>query len=185
MTNKKLFFIIALSGETNLKWIALYTRARHEFSVARQIQKMGYETYVPKQTELHQWSDRKRFVEVPLIPSYVFIKIPLKFYYKVYDAHGIVRIVMFNGRIAIISDEEIDMVKKVEKCNEVKLVSTREFEDGNEVEIVDGKFIGFRGRVLNIRNGNEVGIIVEELGMTLIVNKGKIKQIQKQELIKV
>lgn len=102
-----------------VNWIAIYTRALHESSVALQLKNMGYETYLPMRRELHQWSNRKRYVIVPLIPSYVFIKIPINFYYNVYDAHGVVRKVMINGRIFVVKEEEIEILRKGERCKEV------------------------------------------------------------------
>ena len=163
-----------------MNWIAIYTRSRHECTVARQLQKMGYEVFVPMRRELHQWSDRKHFVNVPLIPSYVFIKIQLNLYYRIYEVSGVVRIIMFNGRIAIIKEEEIEMLRKVENCKKLELVSTKDFKKNDKVEIVNGKFIGLRGSVVNIRDSRKVGIIIEEIGYTIIVDKEDIQLIQKR-----
>lgn len=119
------------------------------------------------------------------MPSYVFIRIPMNLYYKIYDAQGVVRVVMFNGRIAVIREDEIEMLREVGKCKEVILVSTREFEQGDEVEIVEGKFTGFRGKVFCVRNSNKVGLEIQELGYTVVVDRDDIRLVYRQEFSEV
>jgi len=60
------------------KWIAVYTKSRHEKVVIQELEKKNIEAYCPILKERRQWSDRKRWVEFPLFRSYVFVKIELK-----------------------------------------------------------------------------------------------------------
>ena len=60
------------------KWIAVYTKPRHEKTVALELGKKGIESYLPLLKERRKWSDRKKWVEFPLFRSYVFVKIELK-----------------------------------------------------------------------------------------------------------
>ena len=55
-------------------WFACYTRARHEKSVARHLIDLGLEVYVPVVPRVRQWHDRKRIVQFPLFPGYVFVR---------------------------------------------------------------------------------------------------------------
>ena len=56
------------------KWHVLYTKPRHEIKALERLAKKGFEVYCPMKTTLKQWSDRKKKVSVPLLPSYIFIK---------------------------------------------------------------------------------------------------------------
>ena len=58
-------------------WYAIYTRSRGEKVTAKLLSDQGIEAYLPLQRKLRQWSDRKKWVEVPYINSYVFVM-----YYK-------------------------------------------------------------------------------------------------------
>ena len=60
------------------KWIAVYTKSRHEKAVIKELENKNIEAYCPMFKERRQWSDRKRWVEFPLFRSYVFVKIELK-----------------------------------------------------------------------------------------------------------
>ena len=57
------------------KWYVLYTKPRHEIKALERLAQNGFEVYCPMKTTLKQWSDRKKKVSEPLLPSYIFIKI--------------------------------------------------------------------------------------------------------------
>ncbi len=42
------------------KWIAVYTKSRHEKVVIQELEKKKIEAYYPILKERRQWSDRKR-----------------------------------------------------------------------------------------------------------------------------
>ena len=54
-------------------WIALYTRPRSEKKVRAYLDSKGIENYLPVQKQLRQWSDRKKMVEVAVIPMVIFV----------------------------------------------------------------------------------------------------------------
>ena len=60
------------------KWIAVYTKSRHEQIVVNELNKKNIEAYCPMFKERRQWSDRKKWVYFPLFRSYVFANIELK-----------------------------------------------------------------------------------------------------------
>ena len=57
----------------NKKWYVLYTKPRHEIKALERLTQNGFEVYCPMKTTLKQWSDRKKKVSEPLLPSYLFI----------------------------------------------------------------------------------------------------------------
>ena len=56
-------------------WIALYTRPRSEKKVRAYLDSIGVENYLPVQHQIRQWSDRKKLVEVVVIPMVIFVLI--------------------------------------------------------------------------------------------------------------
>jgi len=54
-------------------WYAIRTRSRHEKKVADEIQAKGIPSFLPLMTRIHNWSDRRKKVELPLFPGYVFV----------------------------------------------------------------------------------------------------------------
>ena len=60
------------------KWIAVYTKSRHEQIVVNELNNKNIEAYCPMFKEKRQWSDRKKWVDFPLFRSYVFANIEIK-----------------------------------------------------------------------------------------------------------
>jgi transcription antitermination factor NusG len=56
------------------RWYAIHTVARHEKSVAQQLQENGVLTFLPLMQQIRQWSDRRAKVEVPLFSCYAFVR---------------------------------------------------------------------------------------------------------------
>ena len=54
-------------------WVAALVKINTEKKVGERLSKLGYHSYVPTQTEIHQWSDRKKKIERIVIPMIVFV----------------------------------------------------------------------------------------------------------------
>jgi transcriptional antiterminator RfaH len=54
-------------------WYVIYTRPRHEKRVVEHLAQLNIETFLPCIVTLRKWHDRKKYLEVPLFPSYVFV----------------------------------------------------------------------------------------------------------------
>ncbi|MCU0723504.1 MAG: hypothetical protein MUC63_07805, partial [Planctomycetes bacterium] len=55
-------------------WYAIYTRSRHEKDVAVEVEGLGAELFLPLVGREQRWRDRRRTVEFPLFPSYLFLR---------------------------------------------------------------------------------------------------------------
>ncbi len=95
------------------KWIAVYTKSRHEKVVIQELEKKNIESYCPMLKERRQWSDRKRWVEFPLFRSYVFAKIELKNSLYILETMGVHHIIKFQGNISTIPDEIIQNIERM------------------------------------------------------------------------
>ena len=80
------------------KWYAIYTRPRAEKLVNQRLLEEGVETFLPMQKTYRKWSDRKKLIEKPLLPSYLFVKTKVKNFHHVYRIQGIVKFVSFEGK---------------------------------------------------------------------------------------
>src|SRR5512133_3208187 len=89
-------------------WLAVYTCARHEKSVARQLGERKIECFLPLYKSWRQWADRRKQVELALFPSYVFVHIDPRDRLRVLQLPGVVRLVTFNGTPAALPEPEIE-----------------------------------------------------------------------------
>ena len=93
-------------------WYAVYTKPRWEKKVADLLARKGVEHYCPLNRVVRQWADRKKTVEEPLFKSYVFIRSTVAELLKVKQTDGVVNLVYWLGKPAVIRDEEIDTIKR-------------------------------------------------------------------------
>ena len=93
------------------KWFVLCTKPRNELKVTERLTRIGVEVYTPTKIEVRQWSDRKKKVTIPLLPSMVLVKLLAKEVDVVFDVPGAVRFLFEHGKRASVSDEEVLAMK--------------------------------------------------------------------------
>lgn len=152
------------------QWYAIYTRSRGEKVTAKLLSDQGFEAYLPLQKKLRQWSDRKKWVEVPYINSYIFVKTSEKEYYDILNTQGVVRYVTFEGKAAAIPDWQIDAMKKVLSSDSHVTFSGHRFRKGEKVMIEKGALMGHHGEVVVDNDGKKkVMIRIGEIGISMMV----------------
>ena len=157
------------------KWLVIYTRPRAEKQVNQRLIEEGFETFLPLQKVVRQWSDRKKKVEIPLFSSYIFIYTKEKEREKILNVYGVVRFVFYLGKPAVVREIEIENIKEFlhrTKGSEIK------FEYNKIVEITEGPLKGKSGIIEQIGK-NTLKISIEQLGVNLIanVNKSTVRQL--------
>ncbi len=67
----------ALAGnQESLQWFAVHVRSNHEARVVSRLTDAGIEAFLPVVERLRKWADRKKLVDFPLFPGYIFVHIP-------------------------------------------------------------------------------------------------------------
>ena len=150
------------------KWIAVYTKSRHEKVVIRELENKNIEAYCPIFKERRQWSDRKRWVEFPLFRSYVFARIELKNSLYVLQAMGVHHIIKFQGNISIIPNEIIQNIKSMIDGG-FTVEQVEYFVKGDEVIVVEGALKGMEGIVVKIKNENKLVLKVAAIQQAIAV----------------
>ncbi len=165
-------FIVLRMEINKLKynWYAIRVKSRSEKKVFADLLELGIEAYLPLQRKLRQWSDRKKWVEMPLISGYVFVYISRKEYETVLRIYNVVCYVYFEGKAAIIRDEDINLLKRMLGQAEVELeITVEELKPGQMVEIVTGPLIGVVGELIDFKGKNKVALRIPPLGYTVLV----------------
>jgi transcription termination/antitermination protein NusG len=151
-------------------WYAVRTRSRHERVVIAQLREQGVSTFLPVITRLQRWSDRRKLVEFPLFPGYVFIHsaISSKIRSVVLFARGVAGFVAMRGEPIPIPDEQIRGVQELLAKN-VSCAAYPFLKVGQRVRIRGGSLDGIEG-ILVARNGNHTLVIsVEPIQRSLAV----------------
>ena len=95
-----------------MNWYVLYTKPRSEKKVEEQLFSFGINAYCPTRSELKPWSDRKKKIYKPVLPSMVLVNIDDKDINKVFESPLVVRYMFWMGKRAVVRQSEIDILKK-------------------------------------------------------------------------
>ena len=91
-------------------WIAAYTRPRSEKKAAKELVNMGIYVYLPTQIQLRNWSDRKKKIEVAIIPMVLFAYVSDAELDTIRNNHLIIRVLTYPGscEVAHIPSEQVE-----------------------------------------------------------------------------
>jgi transcriptional antiterminator RfaH len=151
------------------KWYAIYTNPRAEKLVYQRLLEEEIETFLPLQKTFRVWSDRKKLIEKPLLPSYLFVKTTTKHFPQLYKIRGIVKLVSFEGKPVSIPQNQIDNLRLLVNSDAEISVTSENFVRGDNVEVVSGSLIGLTGELIKIGNRNRVVIRIDRLDQNLVV----------------
>ncbi len=95
-----------------MNWYVLFTKPRSEKKVEKQLLSLGINAFCPTRPEIRFWSDRKKRIEVPVLPSMVLVNIDDNEINNVFKCSSVVRYMFWLGKRAIVKQSEIDILKK-------------------------------------------------------------------------
>lgn len=151
-------------------WHAVYVKSRSEKKAQAELAEQNIEVFLPLHRKLRQWSDRKKWVEMPLIPGYLFVRISRKEYDFVLQSVFIVSYVRFGGTAATIPDNQIEYLKLMLKQDNLDIEMTQEkLEPGQNIEVIAGPLIGLQGKLVKIKGKDKVAVELEQLGYSALI----------------
>lgn len=149
-----------------MNWYVVQTKPKWEKKVAEQLQKIGVTCYCPTVIKIHQYSDRKKKVEVPLFYRYVFVQVPENERNLVFMSPGAVKYLFWLGKHAIVKDSEITTIKNwLEKGEEATLALTQ-YNVGSTIKLNSGPFSNQNAVIKEITNNHYI-LVLESLGCIL------------------
>jgi transcription termination/antitermination protein NusG len=137
-------------------WYAVWTRSRHEQMVREQIERKGYEAFLPTVVRWSRWKDRKKKIDWPLFPGYCFARFDAQETLPILKCSGVVSIVSFDSAIAAIPDEEIEGIRRL-VSSELQYDPCPLIREGMMV-VVHGPLKGVGGRL--VRKGSQARLVL-------------------------
>ena len=132
-------------------WHVIYTKPRAEKKVEERLNNFGIEAYCPVKQEVKQWSDRKKKILVPVLPSMVLVNIDEKERNKVFDIPGVVRYMFWLKKHAIVKDGEVASLKSLLNQNNIRLVEQYAVESG----------------IIKKISNNQIWVVLKKLGYVI------------------
>ena len=152
-----------------VRWYALYTKSRNEKKVHDRLVADGYECFLPLHKVERQWSDRKKVVEVPLINSYVFVRMVLSQRFAVLQDPGAVCFINFERLPAPVADKDMDYLRRIMEEDVAVEVVDVPLTPGEKIKVTAGQLMGLEGELINHKGGQKVVVRIENIPFSLLV----------------
>lgn len=158
------------------RWIAVLVQMNCEKRTATQLSKAGYETYIPIQQEVHQWSDRKKKVDRLIIPMVVFVRATIVEEEWLRNQSYIFKLLALPGTdedkkkfATPIPDYQIERLKFLLKNAESEVTFVSNLKIGDAVRVASGPLKG-RDGVISVADEKSsiVGVMINGLGYACV-----------------
>ncbi len=126
------------------RWYAAYTAPRHEKRVSQQMDERQIHCFLPLYRSVRRWKDRRKQLDLPLFPGYVFVHLALRDRLRVLQLPGVVQLVSFCGKPAALPDAEIEALRNGLEGN-VRAEPHPYLAVGRRVRIRGGSVAGLEG----------------------------------------
>jgi len=135
-------------SDPELQWYAVTTRSRHEKVVAEQLWQKQIECFLPLREVISKWKDRRKNVQFPLFPGYLFVHVSIRERrLDILKVPSVVRIIGFEGEPAVIPEMQIEAVKRLVfttlPCDPYLYIT-----EGDRMEIIRGPLKGLQGLLI-------------------------------------
>jgi transcription elongation factor/antiterminator RfaH len=169
------------SAQAKIPWYALQVWVRKESTIATQLESQGFECFLPKYKSLREWSDRRKEVEQPLFPGYVFCRFEYAQRRPVVVTPGVLQVVGYGRTPLAVEDREIEAIQTA-VASGVQSQPWPYLEVGEKVRIHTGKLSGLEGILINFKGNHRVVLSVTLLqrSVALEVDLGWVASLEKR-----
>ena len=158
------------------RWIAVLVQVNCEKKTATRLGKFGYETYIPTQQEVHQWSDRKKKVDRLIMPMVVFVRATVREEEWLRDQSFIHKLLALPGSdedkkkfATPIPDNQIERLKFLLENAESEVTIVSNYKVGDSVRVISGPLKGLEGVVSEAdEKSSIVGVQIDGLGYACV-----------------
>ncbi len=152
-------------------WYVVYTKPKHEKKVAARLAGAGIDHFLPMARKLRTWHDRKKYVDVPLFPSYVFVFLSGKMdYYTGMDTDGVWYFVRYGTEIARVPDKVISDLQMLSSGNNELEVTSEGIQPGRQLAITQGSLCGLSCEVVEFKGKKGFLVRVQLLQRNVLVS---------------
>jgi transcription antitermination factor NusG len=147
--------------EAPASWYAIYCKSRHERQAHQKLAAKGVETFIADYETSAQWGARRRKVKKNLLPGYLLVRVNKSphLYYEILQTPGVVK---FVGNpwphLSFIPDAQVESLQ-VLLASQQSFLEVPYWSSGDAVEVIAGPLLGFRGRVISVKD-NRSRVIV-------------------------
>jgi len=142
---------LSIYSESAELWYALRVRSNCEKLVSLTLSGKGYSEFLPLYRKLSRWSDRRKQIELPLFPGYVFGSFDINRRLPVLTIPGVLHIVGLGNRPEPVPEEELHAIRRFITSG-LPIEPWPFLKAGDAVVVEDGSMAGLEGILVAMKN---------------------------------
>lgn len=154
-----------------MHWFLIYTKPRQEECALENLERQGYECYLPTVPTERLRQGGVAIVSEPLFPRYLFVRLGQgvsdKSWAPIRSTKGVSRLVSFGVVPAQIDDGLIELLRAQEAS--VQTEPKRLFKQGECVRLAEGPFAGIEGLYQIADGERRVVVLIEILSKPVVL----------------
>lgn len=154
---------------TSKKWHVFYTHAKFERKIHEYLQQENYESFLPLHWVIRQWSDRRKRIQVPLFPNYIFVNIEYNKIIEILKTPKLISCVKCNKIPVFLKQKEVDSIRQIVE-NEYPFEVSCNLKIGDSVEITRGPLTGMEGVLVEERGNHRFALRLESIQQSMLVS---------------
>lgn len=159
-----------MANRFNNGWYVIYTRPKFEKKLCRQLIGSIPDLFLPKTSIVRSHGVRKRKIDIPLFPAYVFVYLnDMHNFYAGMRAEGFIRYIRSGSQIATVEEDVINGIRFVMQQTHEAEVTTTQFLPGRTIHINAGALSGIRGEIVRVNDNKKLLVRVNLLQRNLLM----------------
>jgi transcription antitermination factor NusG len=144
-------------------WVAVWTRSRHEELVHSQLVGRDIEVFLPLFEAPSRRTDRRKMVELPVFPGYLFARIEPIQGHIVNATRGVVRVLgPTRSEYSVVPDEQVEAVRRMVEST-LRIEPFPFLKVGTRVRVKNGPLRGVEGTLIERRKRFRLVVSVDLL----------------------
>jgi transcriptional antiterminator RfaH len=147
------------------EWFILQFKSNSHHLAAKNLNRQGFETFLPLQDTTSRRLSRFINTPKPLFPGYMFVKFDRaeSAWHKINSTYGVSRLITFNSVLKSIPTIFIDhLMKRYDLSG--KLIPIKKLKKGDQVTVLKGPFANFIATVEKYEAEQRIWILMDLMG---------------------
>jgi transcription termination/antitermination protein NusG len=152
------------------EWYAVRTRPRHEKVVTHSLETAGIETFLPLCPQVRTWSDRRKVVDFPLFPGYIFARTTwsMQARVRIFQTNGVIGFVGPRKEATPIPVQQIDAVRSLVRA-QAECRPHSYLAVGQRVRIQNGALQGLQGILVRVASDHSLVVSVDLINRSVAI----------------
>ena len=147
------------------EWFILQFKSNSHHLAAKNLNRQGFETFLPLHVTTSRSSSRFINTSKPLFPGYMFIRFDKaeSEWHKINNTYGVSHLITFNSILKSIPTIFVDhLMKRYDLSG--KLIPIKKLEKGDQVTVLKGPFANFIATVEKYEADQRIWILMDLMG---------------------